>query len=403
MTGRVFVLDPGFGSFGGHNRVANKVLASALAMPFFVLANVRLPHAVTIENATIERHFRVGFYDALAWQEAATGRADIGIWRRLRNRWRRGLSRRSQGDIYHADLARFLAEKDIGSSDHLVVHSAGHLITRPLTRLLMERPRQKIPSLHFRYLALSEIETFDPAEHGRLAELIEMGRAFLYAEMDIVRHHMRAAFPNAQVDLLKLALPAENQKVDRVRRMLNGHAFRILYFGALRDGKGWQRVPDIARSLSNVGDDFRVAMHVGNPWVLARRRNRTVRNAMEAAGIEVLQGQLDDDELSNIVSDADVVILPYRPQDYRLRGSGVALDSIAHGVPMVVSAGCALGEFVADGNGLEAVHSDDFVAAIVSIRKNYPGYVARAERARQASTTWLADSSLPRRIEGGSS
>jgi glycosyltransferase involved in cell wall biosynthesis len=376
------------------------VLASALGAPIVVLANAKLPPSVTIANAKIECHFRVGFYDAVARRMAATGRADVGGWRALRDRWRYRLATRSHGEIYHGDLVRFLAERDIDACDHLIVHSADDLITRPLTLLLSERPRRKMPTLHFRHLGLSDKANLDPVDHGTLDELIEQGRAFLYAEMDVVRQKMQAAFAGARVDMLRLALPTEYTQGDRVDRVRSGREFSVLYFGDLRNDKGWQRVPDIVRLLSSVGSNFRITMHVGNPWVLARRRNRTVRRAIDATGIEVLPGHVSDRDLAHVLSNADVVILPYRPQSYRFRGSGVGLDCIAHGVPMIVSADCALGEFVIDGNGLEARSDDDFVAAIVRIRKDYASFAAGAERAQRASKSWLADSLLPKRIAG---
>jgi len=166
----------------------------------------------------------------------------------------------------------------------------------------------------------------------------------------------------------------------------------------LRNGKGWQRIPEIARLLSHEG--IQVVMHIGNPWILDKRRHHAMRRAIRAANIEILPGHLSDLELSQLLSEVDVVILPYRPESYRLRGSGVGLDSIAHGVPLVVSAGCALGEFVANGNGLEAETDDDFVTAIVKIRDNYPSYLANAEHMQRASAEWLTDSPLLKRIAG---
>jgi glycosyltransferase involved in cell wall biosynthesis len=218
--------------------------------------------------------------------------------------------------------------------------------------------------------------------------------------MEAVRRQVRTLFGIQQVDMLRLALPGARPALNRADRLRTGRRFQVLYFGDLRADKGWQRVPDIARSLAAAGDQFRVIMHVGNPRTLARQRNKAARDAIKAANVEIVPGYLSDHDLTQLLADADVVILPYRAEGYSTRGSGVGLDSVAHGVPLIVSAGCTLGELVSCGNGLEAESDDDFASAIIKIRDNYPTFIAGAARAQQASKTWIADSLLPARVAG---
>ena len=62
---------------------------------------------------------------------------------------------------------------------------------------------------------------------------------------------------------------------------------------------------------------------------------------------EAVKGEeLDDDEFIKMLSDAAVVVLPYAPKDFSNRTSGLLIDCIHLGIPVVVIRGTWLGNLV---------------------------------------------------------
>lgn len=75
-------------------------------------------------------------------------------------------------------------------------------------------------------------------------------------------------------------------------------------------------------------------------------KTRTLR-----LGIELVHRAVSDDEYQQIVDRIDVLLLPYKIDRYRRKGSGVAQEALANAIPFVCSAGTALVDFLIERNG----------------------------------------------------
>jgi hypothetical protein len=58
-----------------------------------------------------------------------------------------------------------------------------------------------------------------------------------------------------------------------------------------------------------------------------------------AAGVEVLDGALSDEQYAAAIEEADVVVVPYHIDPFRTRTSSVVIDAMRAGKPVVVAAG----------------------------------------------------------------
>ena len=75
-----------------------------------------------------------------------------------------------------------------------------------------------------------------------------------------------------------------------------------------------------------------------------------------------------------------IVLIPYEADRYTDRGSGVCIDAIAHGRPLIVSEKCTLEEYLRDGNGLCAESPEDFAKCIAEIAESHVTYSAASLR-----------------------
>ena len=115
--------------------------------------------------------------------------------------------------------------------------------------------------------------------------------------------------------------------------------------------------------------------------------------------VEVRQNVLSNDEYRAMLAVSNLLLLPYDPAVYRVRGSGVFSDSRAMGVPVLAPRGCAFAApAFAEGSAvaLEAWTPQGLAEAIVTALGRLDGL---AERAAQAARH--LDDALGRALAAG--
>jgi glycosyltransferase involved in cell wall biosynthesis len=137
---------------------------------------------------------------------------------------------------------------------------------------------------------------------------------------------------------------------------------RVLTWGLISPGKGIEWGVRAMAELTDLDLEYVVAGQT-HPKVLATagesyRENLT--GLIENLGLEArvsLDGRyLDDDELTELVDSADVVLLPYDSRDQVT--SGVLAEAVAAGLPVVATGFPHAVELLAGGAGLIAAHED---------------------------------------------
>lgn len=71
-----------------------------------------------------------------------------------------------------------------------------------------------------------------------------------------------------------------------------------------------------------------------------------VAERLEAQGVRVVRGHLTDEQFAELVASADVALIPYRVSPFRTRTSGVTVDALLAGKPVVAVRGTWAGDLV---------------------------------------------------------
>lgn len=101
-------------------------------------------------------------------------------------------------------------------------------------------------------------------------------------------------------------------------------------------------------------------------------------------------------DLANEIARCDLVVLPYEPERYRRKSSGLLMDALASGVPAVVPFDTAPGRLIdRTGAGAQFVRLEaaQVLAAVEQVRAQYPRI---AQAAYQASLNWRKHNGLDR-------
>lgn len=118
---------------------------------------------------------------------------------------------------------------------------------------------------------------------------------------------------------------------------------KIVYVGDVRDEKGYQHYPYI---VENLWDDFIVNGKVqfvlqsnfaDNPLACVDcfGAQRLMRGYREEA-VRHVAGPLNSEGYKNLIEEADVILLNYRPEPYMARSSGIFIEAMKAGKPVLM-------------------------------------------------------------------
>ena len=125
----------------------------------------------------------------------------------------------------------------------------------------------------------------------------------------------------------------------------------VTFLGDARNEKGFQHLPRLI-DLAPPGETLCYTLQanfssgIGEPACVEARRNLTSR-----PGVSLLDGPFSQTDYAALLANADIVILPYDAEAYRSRSSGIFVEALASGAPIVVTAGTWMAEQL---QGIEA-------------------------------------------------
>lgn len=149
---------------------------------------------------------------------------------------------------------------------------------------------------------------------------------------------------------------------------------RIGFFGLQRGGKGAAIVPSLAAALAGAG--YEVVVHDSGGHLDAGPR---------IPGVTRLDYVPD---LPAAIARCDLVVAPYDPVAYRTKGSGIAWEAVASGVPVVVPAGTAPGSWIASLGAGVLFREYSAGAVLDAVRLAADGYAGIAAAAFAAARGW---------------
>ncbi|MDD2500542.1 MAG: hypothetical protein PHN92_06960 [Geobacter sp.] len=164
----------------------------------------------------------------------------------------------------------------------------------------------------------------------------------------------------------------------------------LLFAGAARYDKGFVHVVDLVERLAAVGEPLTVRIQTSgqhydkqDPRITAalERLERIAYN-----GVVRYDASLAEDEYRRLFR-GTICLQLYAQQDFADRISGVTLDALSQGCPILTLEGTWIARVVAEfeaGLVLATATPDTVLAAVQRIRSDYRGYSERAVRAGQA-------------------
>ncbi|MCR6644444.1 MAG: hypothetical protein NVV62_07965 [Terricaulis sp.] len=206
--------------------------------------------------------------------------------------------------------------------------------------------------------------------YWRLAGEVSAAAAGIYTELAL---HAEALSGKLQRAVAAQTTPV---RIAPLRPRAND-AFTIAVLGAGRWDKAFDRLPAIVAATH--ARDPSVRFVIQAPAAAAGLG--APRDALGAmAGVALLPPSLDDAAYEEALRDCAAVLLAYDKQRYRTRGSGVLVDALIGGRPIIATADTALAREMAQGAGLTGEDPESFAAAITAMRADYPRFSRRRRK-----------------------
>ena len=125
-------------------------------------------------------------------------------------------------------------------------------------------------------------------------------------------------------------------------------SYDIMLAGEFRWEKGSTLCEPLLLQLARWRPELRFSVQVREPAEALELRQR-LRQQDFAGRLDIVFGALDMADYAARLRSARLVLLPYQPQRYALRSSGVAWECFMHGLPVVAPAGTWIADQIVSG------------------------------------------------------
>jgi len=115
--------------------------------------------------------------------------------------------------------------------------------------------------------------------------------------------------------------------------------FDIGFIGEFRPERGSELVPDLILQLDRQRPEMRYVLQVRTATEKEKIERRLAEEGFSGNVRFIPGNMLESLEFARLVPQVQLMVLPYFPDRYRMRGSGVLCECIAYGTPCVVPAG----------------------------------------------------------------
>lgn len=201
----------------------------------------------------------------------------------------------------------------------------------------------------------------------------------------------------SEIRLYKIPIPFRQEKLKQETKDLNiEDAINLVYLGDARPEKGYHFLPNIIEYLWKdyiqpgkikiiIQSNFSVE---GGEGLIPKARLALER--YPESKVKLIKEAMSADDYYQLLAEADALILPYDPNSYRFRTSGVLTEALAAGKPVIVPQSSWLGKQVDSSRASLYENPDEIPKKVIEVIENLDRF---SESAINFSHGWLKQNS----------
>lgn len=285
------------------------------------------------------------------------------------------------------EMAAGLEALKAGSRDQVLVHTADGLTYWVVLALMLGTDPDSLPTFH---IATPYDKGTIPNLHkslplsgavGSLELLGLLGRkVHLYGENESV-----ARMLSRELGAPVAAAPLPARFEASAEAGPSSESLRICYLGPAREEKGFLLLPDLIEAILERPPSTDVEFFIQCPPQIVGY-SQAIMNAiarlqnLPGDKVRLFNQHLPSAAFESELRNSDLVLLLYNQQKYAVRGSGIALDALCMGKPILTTSGTHLAALTAGGAGESGADPGAYEAGLRRLVNNYPAYRAAAVR-----------------------
>jgi hypothetical protein len=369
------LIDPSLQALGGHHfEYALHLLRAAEQVGFEPWLG---SHRKFRDRAELPKHWQIlPLYQRGTYSKRRI-LADDGSSANPRNRawavrwfaeWWNDRRRAKRASAFARDTAALFRQLTLGPGDQVFLPTVSELELFGLAQFLAHDDRGAGADWHlqFHFPIYAGYEPDYPAQDASL-ERLRRGFRQALALAGEHRLHLYTTTEGLAVQYNRLGV-AQFQSLPypgnptlqscRARSMTHGGPLRVTYLGDARHEKGYQLLPQIIDRVwaehvatNRIRFVIQSDCHFPQPPQgnnIAVFESRAALGQLPPEKITLLDAPLDSEEFCRQTLHSDIGLLPYERTSYSVRCSGILVDLLAVGVPVVVPAGSWLADQLAE-------------------------------------------------------
>ncbi|MEX2185248.1 MAG: hypothetical protein WD875_00570 [Pirellulales bacterium] len=359
---------------GHHDGYARQILQSAERFGYRVVlvANRSYDAAPLPPSWRLERIVEHAVYDDPLlmpdWGDASP-RGKAMVLRNLAERWRTLRLARRRRRIVRSHAAAFHTAFDRihpRAGDQIFLAAASELVLAGLAAAARHDSRIAAVDWHAmfhfnNFIGRPEEYAAQTCRRGRLRRVLtECDAALGPARLHLYATTAELAAELSSLGVLgirELGYPIDDALRTGGRQPRRDGPLRITFAGDARLEKGFHHMPAIVANVladPDLASRVEFVIQANFPFRLpCRRRNLPIVAAREALArhapprVRLLCEPLDEAAYRQLILDADLIVLPYDARHYYARCSGVLVEALSAGVPVIAPALCSMAAQVA--------------------------------------------------------
>ena len=270
----------------------------------------------------------------------------------------------------------------------LVPTARGHDIRLGLA---LAQKKHENPRICLRVLSVEVLGRLPPDHLMALRMSVQSGAVLLQTETQDMSAHIHATYGiSASADLLlPCSFGVNEMHVSVPIQTAERDTFRIGYFGQPRPEKGIAIIPSILKNIRTACRNQQTRMKIEFVYQAPQRRHKLpmlkyvmqlklfeldLRTRFAGIALKQMPSFLESDELARAMASVDLFLLPYQMPDYAFRGSGIVIDAVTLGKPIVYGEGLGMTQYLNTGNAEGARTAEEFAEKILKICSSPEAY-----------------------------
>jgi glycosyltransferase involved in cell wall biosynthesis len=173
----------------------------------------------------------------------------------------------------------------------------------------------------------------------------------------------------------------------------------VVFLGGARSEKGFSILVEAARQMKDDKIQLVLQCHRDDPDDADAAKAHEELERLSGQKVRLVPEPLDSARYYELLASADIVVIPYRVQNYRARTSGILVEALAAGKPVVVTNGTWMADQTVPekvGVTFEDGNARDLRRAILELASSLEAY---RQRALDHRSRWLSFHNPSRLVE----